>query len=494
MKKYLLIFIILSCCSISFAQSDTVTTLLSYPDADISNPSFLLPEQYYELNGDLVFEKHQQNKSNIHVLFKSSYKDSTSKDISITNNNYKNMNPVGILLSTKNFPIRIFYQTNRNGNWDIVYKDFDNDSLSAEKFLASSGDDETNPSLVELDQIGRWMVLYEKDNSVFLASNNADSISTQKIFDGNDTVKYLQPVGKSISGWQGSIFFSAIKISNSDKVQLVGKKIDSDGKLTEERIIDEDTSLSKPHFSRGNNWDLFYEKNDGEFINEFYVDYSSDLSNISRFKDSIKGNYSNLSTISFPILGKQQNTYNSNYTSNFPYSYKFSRNDSNWIGYKSFNANNADTLIITKYFNSRPILGTENSPDGALEFPIVWPDSVNDRIGLKQVLVGKLYTNVNDKYFPKDFTLSQNYPNPFNPNTSIKFHLSKSAFVTINVYDILGRKIATLVNDYKTSGDYKTIFNASKFSSGVYFYQIELRKDKQNAVEYSQTKKMILLK
>jgi len=71
---------------------------------------------------------------------------------------------------------------------------------------------------------------------------------------------------------------------------------------------------------------------------------------------------------------------------------------------------------------------------------------------------------------PLEITLEQNYPYPFNPNTVISFQLPVNGEVILNVYDILGNKVATLVNEFKPAGSYEVEFNASTLSSGVYFY------------------------
>ena len=88
---------------------------------------------------------------------------------------------------------------------------------------------------------------------------------------------------------------------------------------------------------------------------------------------------------------------------------------------------------------------------------------------------------------PMEFSLSQNYPNPFNPTTNIKFSLPKGSHVTLSVYDVLGKIVATLVNEDKSAGTYEVDFNASKLSSGIYFYQIV-------TPNYSATKKLLLMK
>ncbi|MGE5412444.1 MAG: T9SS type A sorting domain-containing protein [Clostridiales bacterium] len=70
------------------------------------------------------------------------------------------------------------------------------------------------------------------------------------------------------------------------------------------------------------------------------------------------------------------------------------------------------------------------------------------------------------------YALSQNFPNPFNPSTEIKFSVAKAGFVTLKVYDMLGKEVATLVNENLTAGSYSTKFNASNLTSGIYIYQL----------------------
>src|SRR5690606_35085199 len=71
----------------------------------------------------------------------------------------------------------------------------------------------------------------------------------------------------------------------------------------------------------------------------------------------------------------------------------------------------------------------------------------------------------------KSFSLSQNYPNPFNPITTIKYSVGSRQLATIKVYDVLGREVATLVNEEKQPGVYEVEFDGSKLTSGTYFYR-----------------------
>jgi hypothetical protein len=98
-------------------------------------------------------------------------------------------------------------------------------------------------------------------------------------------------------------------------------------------------------------------------------------------------------------------------------------------------------------------------------------------------------TSVSNKnaQLPEAFSLSQNYPNPFNPQTIIEFNLAKSGHISLIVYDVLGRSVATLVDGMREAGMHRAEFNASHIPSGVYFYTLQ-------SGSFVETKKMLLLK
>ncbi len=108
---------------------------------------------------------------------------------------------------------------------------------------------------------------------------------------------------------------------------------------------------------------------------------------------------------------------------------------------------------------------------------------------------GTLMIREKETEIPLSFQLSQNYPNPFNPTTKIRFsiptvetlHATSLQYVTLKVFDILGNKIATLVNEEKLPGSYEVMFDGSNLASGVYFYTL-------TAGNFSQTKKLLLIK
>jgi len=99
-------------------------------------------------------------------------------------------------------------------------------------------------------------------------------------------------------------------------------------------------------------------------------------------------------------------------------------------------------------------------------------------------------TSISDYYpgiLPKEYSLQQNYPNPFNPSTTINYSLPKSGNVKILVYNAIGSRVATIVNEYKPAGNYSVQINVSNLASGIYLYRLE-------SGNYSTAKKFILLK
>jgi photosystem II stability/assembly factor-like uncharacterized protein len=124
-------------------------------------------------------------------------------------------------------------------------------------------------------------------------------------------------------------------------------------------------------------------------------------------------------------------------------------------------------------------------------------DMLNTKIGYAVGGQGLVYKTTNGGILgvrpeqlnaaPADFSLSQNFPNPFNPSTTINFTLPVSGNVSLKVYDMVGREVATLVNSYTNAGSYSVSFDATRLSSGMYFYKLQ-------SGEFTQVKKMMLLK
>ncbi len=134
--------------------------------------------------------------------------------------------------------------------------------------------------------------------------------------------------------------------------------------------------------------------------------------------------------------------------------------------------------------------GNSNSPKN---YSFIDDNPINGNIAyrLKQIDTdGKFkYSTIIELKFnlPQKYILKQNYPNPFNPTTIISYSIPKESHVSLIIYDMLGRNVATLVNERQSEGSYKVNFDASQLSAGIYFYKI-------NAGEFTSIKKMLLLK
>lgn len=154
-----------------------------------------------------------------------------------------------------------------------------------------------------------------------------------------------------------------------------------------------------------------------------------------------------------------------------------------------------NTASLPSGFGSRVVVNATNSaknniaPDIAslnIAGGVIFPNSQNTRIlydasGITPTGI------VKNTEIPDKFSLLQNYPNPFNPVTYIKFTIPNNLFVTLSVFDLTGKEVARLINGELNPGSYTLDFDASKLSSGVYFYKL-------TAGEYSDIKKMMLIK
>jgi hypothetical protein len=147
--------------------------------------------------------------------------------------------------------------------------------------------------------------------------------------------------------------------------------------------------------------------------------------------------------------------------------YVSTNNGSHWTQ-RSQGLNNNRVLSVN-ISNGYVFAGTDTSS--------VWRRPYSETIGIRNI-----NSNIPDKY-----SLSQNYPNPFNPNTIIRFQIKDARFVSLKVYDILGKEIETIVNEKLKAGIYETTFNGSNYPSGIYFYKLMMD-------NFSETKKMTLLK
>ncbi len=146
-------------------------------------------------------------------------------------------------------------------------------------------------------------------------------------------------------------------------------------------------------------------------------------------------------------------------------------------------------LTIENNLNNNLFFALINSSTGNLLYPVNNQFLIEDNTSISYLLLvgDNNYIAEYINNIPHSFILQQNYPNPFNPTTNISFSIPANTFVTLKIYDVLGREITTLVNDILSAGNYTNSFNAENLSSGIYFYKLE-------AGGFIQTKKMVLIR
>lgn len=151
--------------------------------------------------------------------------------------------------------------------------------------------------------------------------------------------------------------------------------------------------------------------------------------------------------------------------------------------------------VLLKYLPTRPgapgIGGDYDQPiDGQsyyYTYSSGWTNLTNVDLMVRAFITGQTASVSDEPQLPKVFALSQNYPNPFNPSTKISFEVPTQSRVSIKVFDVLGREVATLVNEEKQPGRYSSTWDANGAASGVYFYRM-------TAGSFSDVKKLLLLR
>lgn len=161
------------------------------------------------------------------------------------------------------------------------------------------------------------------------------------------------------------------------------------------------------------------------------------------------------------------------------------------IDYILYKGNNIKTKYVAlvgprESYSYDKLTTTFTSNENFIADTLEWP---SDHKAVFATLNLPIVTNINEINSDDNFkfSLENNYPNPFNPTTQISYSIPKSELVSLKVYDVLGKEVAQLVNQFQNNGNYQVTFNANQLSSGVYFYQLK-------AGDFVSVKKMLLVR
>ena len=294
-------------------------------------------------------------------------------------------------------------------------------------------------------------VVYNIDNALLTAGEEPPDGSCDIIYDNSDNVHVV---------W-GS-YFSNGTGSNFDGIEAGIRHWSVATGVQEIALPTQDSTMPTPFGRDGN----YASKPDIgiDSLGNLYVAYSSTISEV----DALGNNYEHVFALMSTDGGATWTTPvditpGTGFDASFPSL-----------------ADDVDDYLHIIY-NSDPLAG--NNVQNAGTHP---QDSI--AVMYLRVPVTSLVTSVRQRAgLPDRFALEQNYPNPFNPTTNIRYSIPKSSFVTLKVYDILGKEVATLVDGEQTAGSYVADFDAASLANGVYLYRL-------HTDNFSSVRKMIVLK
>ncbi len=304
-------------------------------------------------------------------------------------------------------------------------------------------------------------------------------------------LKAIPDKGYKFDGWSGSVisYDDSIVVSVSRSTSLKAN-FSIDSSSSNEIVINEINYNSIKDFDSGD-WIELYNRSDSTINLGGWYYSDSDSSHKFYLPDTTK-----LNPKGYLVIVENDSLF----SSHFP-------DVKNYIGETGFGLsgsgefmkltdNKGQIVDSLTYDDNAPWPLEADGKGASLELSDPYKDNslgVNWKASIEHGTPGKKNSTITSvqrnkkSEIPSEYTLQQNYPNPFNPTTKIVYQLPKEGYVSLKVYNILGKEIASLVNEKKTTGTYQVIFDGSNLSSGIYFYRLQ----SENFVE---TRKLILLK
>ena len=430
--------------------------------------------------------------------------------ISVTDDSSLNINPVAIL--NNNYRMLIVFQTNRNGNWDIAYKEYLNGKFGGIKYIAETDSDETNPSVLVQTNSSIYdsticNILFERNGSIFWSSVNDSSVVTKNILQGSDSIRYSQPTGidyRTRFGSNSASNYVSAKRSEPGKIpQIVIKKFWPHEETDSIVVVDNGKGVGNPRFLSLNfSYRLTFEKLYLNRTNIFVVDNWNSQPSIEPLIEKHDWDVSNLKACNIliptksPALMKTMSDL-SPYLN--PHTFQIINNDSTFIRVEKLNAyynSTADTLIFTNSKSPVPSIGHVGFVGSSSAFYTVWKDTGTAGTSLFGNLtlfpVGGI--NDNNGEDPNVNIDLKAYPNPFNTSTQISYAFPLPGHVKLRLYDINGCLIRILKDDFLQPGSYRMSFSGKDLASGIYFVNFIITYPVPGNRFTSKTQKLILIK
>lgn len=443
-------------------------------DFDARNP-FIYKEEY-GLYHDMFFELHKNGISNIYSIKFNSDTGLFGDTVALTSSNSLNINPSYSPNSG------LLFQTNRNGNWDIVLLPDSNGVWKSPRFLTNSISDEVSPKFFESMNLyppDSTRILFKRGDDIVCLSYEGDKILENILFQDNPDITYSDFVGYVTDIWNSSSGYYVFAIEDSLGYKKIVRRYKPYNSNTwQDKIILKDSCDCKDLTLQTMNyylWGIFYsdtvlaERRFFVIQNPLNPNVSSELVQINP-----AGNLSHLDIYTFLIVTKRNENLPTEFGLYYPHTYVVEQNGVSKvrIDVSDLGFGDRDSLVQVAIPDPNLAIGPVGLNYGVLTIYTVWEDSVNGYIQLFGSPKIIIFGAVENESFANDFVLYQNYPNPFNPVTRIEYKILKGSDVKFEVINILGEKVFEQSYGYQTAGNYKIDFDGSSLSSGTYLYSI----------------------
>ncbi|MBS1494805.1 MAG: T9SS type A sorting domain-containing protein [Bacteroidetes bacterium] len=464
------------------ANFDTVRTLISSADYDYKNPVFESKRNTgpSSTSSWLVYERYKSNGASDIIVRKASFT-GYAEEVVITNSTTEqNINPA----IYNDF---LIWQTNKNGNWDLNYSIYNGTSwLSPQIYTPNTVSNEEQPAVLNLSDF--VLVAFNRNSDIFLNKYIKATQQWDSEINVTDTISEscYYPVLESGGSPFSVVFHKMINAVNS-KVRIRNFNTTAATGYTWQSGY-EINLLTRPHKIRTS-----FSVDSYPY---YLINYNNSIvpvmsggtvgSNITTY---IQGFNSFGKGVFMPFI---TDALTLTYFSAFGCITK--RNDSTFISLcrrYAVTQNNqvrqiyiSDTTGVQKFDISTPLFTGPTYKMRAL-----WEQKINGKTALVESWAVDVINDISSAQENINYVLEQNYPNPFNPTTKINYEIKSSGFISLKVFDLLGKEVAALVNEKQNAGSYVVNFNSSEFNlpSGIYFYTL-------NAGEFKETKKMVMVK
>ena len=456
-------------------------------DFDARNPFIYKNEFGY--NSRVYFEIHKDGYSNIYFTSYNSDDIAFEDTTSITSNNFQNINP------SYETEAGLLFQTNENGNWDVVLIPDSNGNFGYPKFLTSSLNDEFSPKFFESTNMFQDSVniLFRRQNDIVFLSYKNNQIKEDVVFSDSVNLHYSEFVGLETGDWgiYSGHYVYAIEESNILQKKIVRRFKPANGNWQSKSVVldncdCQDISLQVSGY---NPWGLFFLDTLQNQKRLFTIEDPIAVTSPQIVDIDHEGDISSFDMYSLLIVGEELSKPEYEPEFYMPYSYLLKNGDNTKIRINKYDIGYwpEDSLVSVSLPNPSIAIGPVGSDLIGMVVYTIWEDSVDGNIHLFGALSHLPYGAVENESIANDFVLYQNYPNPFNPVTKIEYKLLQATDVKFNVFNILGEKVFEQNLGFQTAGSYKVIFYGKDLPSGVYVYSIYTNENRLS-------RKMMLMK